>query len=402
MSARLISPLRGVPFAGRARARAGARAMADVERGWATARPDPAPQQIGREARRSDAAWATPTAPATPMSAPGAGAGGQAPAMRRLYSVWPSGNRFFCVGSLMMGGERDCAVAPGSGWSCANFCAWTCILLPSLCFFTVVAPYLWTVFVVLPIAAAVAFASTVSFLILACCSDPGVIPRRHVILATQSEEYLVGLLGYSPLGVGTPSGQRSIDKQRMIPAELAQKGYAWCYTCEIVRPPRASHCPECDNCVLRFDHHCPFVNNCVGQRNYHFFMGFTTSVCCLAVLVLPACAWSVLIGGSDLGSRLDEQPVAQYMLIALAGAAGIAACLLFALWLYHLFLISQGKTTKEHLKGRRVQGLEEEPTFCAARGPPLFDKYAWVSPSDIPRGAVQRQPSSSGGLGIHE
>eukprot|EP01016_Furgasonia_blochmanni_P029714 TRINITY_DN3113_c0_g1_i3.p1 TRINITY_DN3113_c0_g1~~TRINITY_DN3113_c0_g1_i3.p1 ORF type:complete len:410 (-),score=47.64 TRINITY_DN3113_c0_g1_i3:382-1482(-) len=63
----------------------------------------------------------------------------------------------------------------------------------------------------------------------------------------------------------------------------------YCTTCKIMRPPRASHCDYCDNCVMNFDHHCYFVGNCVGRRNHKYFFGFLLSGAIL-------CNYSLIIG----------------------------------------------------------------------------------------------------------
>jgi hypothetical protein len=252
------------------------------------------------------------------------------------------------------------------------------------------------------------FVLATSCLCLACWSDPGIIPRREVILAEGSASRLKEELGYDVLGVPADNQEAAdaVEQDYLVkvPRELRSQGYRWCTTCKIVRPPRASHCADCDNCVLRFDHHCPFVNNCVGQRNYFFFMGFTTSVCCLAIAVIPMLGWylvNLMSGRGDEAASsttftaANSNSILMAVLITVAVAGGGAGLLVFGLWVYHLFLMSQGVTTKEHWKGTRPADADEELSLCVRRGPRLFNPRALVG-SVNPGGSSGWQLESAG------
>ena len=64
------------------------------------------------------------------------------------------------------------------------------------------------------------------------CTDPGLIPR-------QREQ---------------PIPKKESQGKCVIRGYLFNLSY--CTTCNLFRPPRASHCPICDNCVQKYDHHC--------------------------------------------------------------------------------------------------------------------------------------------------
>jgi hypothetical protein len=293
-----------------------------------------------------------------------------------LYQVWPSDNRFFCGGFCMTGGSDEC-------WA-PNCCVWTCILVPSTIYFVYVFPHLWSRGAyALPAATLAVFLSTSGLLCATCCTDPGIIPRREVILATGSAAKLKETLGYDVLG----GSYGPMDNgQPFIPEKLQGRGYRWCRTCKIIRPPRASHCPDCGNCCLRHDHHCPFVNNCVGQRNYHFFFGFITSVLVLAVMVLPSIAmyFSALKrekGVQQLMTLSSGLRVVFYAMIVGSLFIVVATLLSCGLWAYHVFLISTKRTTKEYRKS--LENIDEEPTLCGERGPQLFSPWDKVDPQDF-------------------
>jgi palmitoyltransferase ZDHHC9/14/18 len=88
------------------------------------------------------------------------------------------------------------------------------------------------------------------FLLFTSFIDPGILSRKVIVVIIECWETIT-------------------DKRKFKINQLGNITiYHLCDTCNIIKPKRSSHCRDCDNCVLRFDHHCLWIGCCVGIRNY--------------------------------------------------------------------------------------------------------------------------------------
>eukprot|EP00118_Oscarella_pearsei_P009105 m.50457 g.50457 ORF g.50457 m.50457 type:complete len:184 (+) comp34072_c0_seq8:341-892(+) len=130
-----------------------------------------------------------------------------------------------------------------------------------------------------PVCAFLIFALTVAFVFRTACMDPGIVPRACLLEAEYNERPQ-----FEAEGTGSTFVPPVRTKDVMVNGKAVKLKF--CFTCKIFRPPRASHCSTCNNCVENFDHHCPWVGNCVGKRNYRFFYLFlvTLSILCIYIM----------------------------------------------------------------------------------------------------------------------
>ncbi|NXU78153.1 ZDHC9 Palmitoyltransferase, partial [Oreotrochilus melanogaster] len=202
----------------------------------------------------------------------------------------------------------------------------------------------------IPVFAAVLFLFSMATLLRTSFSDPGVIPRALPDEAAFIEMEIEATNG------AVPQGQRPPPRIKNFQINNQIVKLKYCYTCKIFRPPRASHCSICDNCVERFDHHCPWVGNCVGKRNYRYFYLFILSLSLLTIYIFTFNIVYVALKSLKIGflNTLKETP-GTYPSTARKGLE-VLICF-FTLWSvvgltgFHTFLVALNQTTNEDIKG---------------------------------------------------
>ncbi|ORZ18427.1 DHHC palmitoyltransferase-domain-containing protein [Lobosporangium transversale] len=176
----------------------------------------------------------------------------------RNYKIFPGQNIFLCGGRIMT--SRDFP---------AFIVAIMLLLVPTGLFHGFASPYLWNrLSPAVPIIQAYLFIITFSSMLKTSWTDPGVLPR--------------GIDGDPP--VDTPMSfdnsasfypPRGLPRLKEVQVGMYTVRLKYCDTCKIYRPPRCSHCRQCDNCVEDEDHHCIWLNNCIAVgalASYHFWL----------------------------------------------------------------------------------------------------------------------------------
>ncbi|KAI6078395.1 Palmitoyltransferase ZDHHC9 [Aix galericulata] len=288
----------------------------------------------------------------------------------------------------------------------------------------------------IPVFAAVLFLFAMATLLRTSFSDPGVIPRALPDEAAFIEMEIEATNGTVPQGQRPPPRIKNFQ----INNQIVKLKY--CYTCKIFRPPRASHCSICDNCVERFDHHCPWVGNCVGKRNYRYFYLFILSLSLLTIYIFTFNIVYVALKSLKIGflNTLKEtpgtypSPVPQGLASKLVrerklhdGGIEVLICF-FTLWSvvgltgFHTFLVALNQTTNEDIKGswtgkNRVQNPYSHgnivknccEVLCGPLPPSVLDRRGILQQEEstaqeetCTRGSSAQEPAAAQGPGGQE
>ncbi|EHB03585.1 Putative palmitoyltransferase ZDHHC14, partial [Heterocephalus glaber] len=130
----------------------------------------------------------------------------------------------------------------------------------------------------IPVVGGILFFFVMGTLLRTSFSDPGVLPRATPDEAADLERQIDIANGSSSGGYRPPPRTKEV----IINGQTVKLKY--CFTCKIFRPPRASHCSLCDNCVVASLTIKGSWSNKRGKENYNpYSYGNIFTNCCVAL-----------------------------------------------------------------------------------------------------------------------
>lgn len=271
--------------------------------------------------------------------------------VKRKWQIFPGRNKFCCDGRIIM------AQQTGIFYFTVGL-----IVVTNVLFFVFDCPFLAVNLTpAIPAFGGLLFIFVMSSLFHTSFTDPGIIPRATADEAIYTEKQIeVPTSGNGPR-------LRPPPRTKEITVNGVTVKLKYCFTCKIFRPPRASHCSICDNCVERFDHHCPWVGNCVGRRNYRYFYLFIISLAFLCVFIFSCVIAHLIIfmnkkdgtfmvAVQNNPASVIEGVICFFSVWSILGLAG-----------FHTYLTTSNQTTNEDIKG----------SFTSRRGQANFNPYGY-------------------------
>ncbi|XP_075059478.1 palmitoyltransferase ZDHHC14 isoform X3 [Mixophyes fleayi] len=224
-------------------------------------------------------------------------------AVKRKWEVFPGRNKFYCNGRIMMARQTG-----------VFYLTLILILVTSGLFFAFDCPYLAVkITPAIPVIGGILVFFVMGTLLRTSFSDPGVLPRATSDEAADLERQIDIANG------STSGGYRPPPRTKEVVINGQSVKLKYCFTCKIFRPPRASHCSLCDNCV--------------GSQQMGFLNALKDSPA--SVLEVVVCFFSV------------------WSIVGLSG--------------FHTYLISSNQTTNEDIKG----------SWSSKRGKENYNPYSY-------------------------